>query len=363
MIRSNRCIPFFLLASLFLQAAPVTAQAVATTQRAPVVVGLAGSAPFVEDGRVPVGISVEIWQRIAEEMDLPYRTVSFDDMQAALDSLHAGKLDAVVGPVSITAQRAANARFTQPYFSSGLSIVAPKADLTPWGRIKPFFSKRFFIALSVFLSILAVVGALLWMAERKANPEQFPPDPARGIGNGMWCAIVTMTTTGYGDIAPKTLRGRVVAGAWMITSLAFATTMIAEISSVLTLTGMDAAAIRDAGDLAGKRIATIADSPAEEFVAEYGGITVAVNEVADGFRLLQEGRADAFVFDRPQLQYYLRQHPDPAMQISAAEYGRQGYGFAFPLEGPRLHAVNLALLGLEEAGEVDRICRKWLGQR
>jgi polar amino acid transport system substrate-binding protein len=343
-----------LFSALLLRAAP-------EAPAKPLVIGLAGTAPFVEEGTMPTGISVEIWQRIAEELDVPWRGVPFDDMQAALDSLRAGKLDAVVGPVSITAERATYIRFTQPYFSSGLSIATRKADVTLWGRVKPFFSRRFFIALSVFLFILAVVGTLLWLAERKANPDQFPPDPARGIGNGMWCAIVTMTTTGYGDIAPKTFRGRVVAGAWMVTSLAFATTMIAGIASVLTLTGLGSSGIRDAGDLAGKRIATIGGSPAEEFVLAHGGKVTRIAEVADGFSLLERGKADAFVFDRPQLQYFLQKHPDTEVQVTTAEYERQGYGFAFPPQGDLRHEVNVTLLGLQEAGEVDRICRKWLG--
>ena len=82
-----------------------------------------------------------------------------------------------------------------------------------WGRIQPFFSKRLLYATGVFVFILACVGTLLWLAERKDN-EQFPTSPARGIGNGMWCAISTMTTTGYGDIAPVTLAGRIIACGW-----------------------------------------------------------------------------------------------------------------------------------------------------
>jgi polar amino acid transport system substrate-binding protein len=84
-------------------------------------------------------------------------------------------------------------RFTQPYFLSSLSILS-RDPPSPWECISPFFSKRFFGAVCIFLLILGGVGTLLWLPERERNTEQFPHEPAKGIANGMWCAIVTMST-------------------------------------------------------------------------------------------------------------------------------------------------------------------------
>jgi len=35
---------------------------------------------------------------------------------------------------------------------------------------------------------------VLWIFERKRNPEQFGGTPAQGIGSSFWWAAVTMTT-------------------------------------------------------------------------------------------------------------------------------------------------------------------------
>ena len=88
-----------------------------------------------------------------------------------------------------------------------------------WDRIAPFFSKSLLYAVFIFLFILSIVGTLVWLTERNASPEQFPKDPAHGIANGMWLAIVTMTTTGYGDRAPITFWGRIITGSWMVISI------------------------------------------------------------------------------------------------------------------------------------------------
>lgn len=326
-------------------------------------VGIAGTAPFIADTLGQEGISAEIWQVLALQSGWQYKTVSFADVPRALQALEAGKVDVVVGPVSITAERAARARFSQPYYQSSLSILSRTDEPSWWQRIGPFFSKKFFIAIAIFIFILGGVGTLLWIAEREHNPEQFPKDPERGIANGMWCAIVTMSTTGYGDRAPITFWGRIIAGSWMVVSLIFATTMVAGIASTLTLTGLNTTVIATANDLSGKKTAVIAGSPSEEFAKKYGAQIVPIKTLQQGYDLLRKKQADAVVYDRPQLLYFLQQHHDESVSVSTAEYDRQGYGFALPLHTPLLHEVNVSLLQAEESGRVDRIVNAWLGEK
>ncbi|MEO0321824.1 MAG: ion transporter [Myxococcota bacterium] len=61
------------------------------------------------------------------------------------------------------------------------------------------------------LAVETVVGGIsLFLVERGA------PGAIGSVGEGLWWALVTITTVGYGDITPVTDLGRVVAGALMV---------------------------------------------------------------------------------------------------------------------------------------------------
>ena len=62
--------------------------------------------------------------------------------------------------------------------------------------------------------LLVLASSLMYFAEQDAQPEEFSSIPA-----AMWWSIVTVTTVGYGDVAPITPLGRVLAGAIAILSI------------------------------------------------------------------------------------------------------------------------------------------------
>ncbi len=326
-------------------------------------VGVAGSAPFVvvDATGSHQGVAVEIWQAVAANAGWRYRFDSFQNVPEAIDALVKGSVDVVVGPVSITAERAQIARFSQPYFASSLSILSRTESPTPWQRLGPFFSRSFYIAVVFFLSVLALVGTLIWLAERRAPETAFPPEPLRGVASGIWFAVVTMSTVGYGDLAPRTFMGRAVTGLWIIISILTATSLVAGIASTLTLTGMQRNTISTADQLRGRRVAVIMDSPAQSFVESNGANPVGVASLGDGYEMLQARTVDALVFDRPQLLYFLKGRNESSVAVSHAHYARQNYGFAVQPTSSLIRDVNVRLLELQESGRLDRIVRAWLG--
>lgn len=365
MIKSTQSFYLFILVLFFsISLQPIEAQSDSSSLKKDfLIVGVVGNEPFVfEDGSSKEGISIEIWNEIATKNNWKYKYQKFDNVEAALIAVKNNQLDIAIGPISITSSRIEHVRFSQPFYNSSLSIVSRSDKLSFWQKIQPLFSVKLIYAVFIFLFILSIVGTLLWLAERKHSPEQFSEKPLNGIGTGMWLAIVTMTTVGYGDKAPGTLAGRIIAGSWMVISIIFATSMVAGIASTLTLTSLGISTVSNIEELSGRRTATISESPSEEFVQSYKAKIIPVAHLNEAFELLNNNKVDAVVYDRPQLLYYIKTHQEESLNIAKAEYFKQGYGFAFPLNSTLVYEVNKSLLKLAEMQGTTDIIDHYLGK-
>lgn len=361
-LKSNLSSIYLLFFTVFLFITPLHAQEEQDVSSAKeLLIGVAGSEPFVFGKNSSAkGIAIEIWEDMADKKSWDYKYKIFDTVEDALHDLNQGELDVVVGPISITSQRLEYMRFSQPFYNSSLAIVSRVDELSLWQKVKPLFSIKLLIAVGIFLIILAFVGTMLWLAERKASPDQFPAKASDGIGTGMWLAIVTMSTTGYGDKAPITVWGRIIAGSWMIVSIIFATSMVAGIASTLTLSSMGTSTVSNVEQLSGRKVATIASSPSEAFLKEYNAKVSGVNSLSDAMEKLKNKEVDAVVYDRPQLLYYMKNHKDEELFIAKAEYYKQGYGFAFPTDTNLIYDANRVLLELTEDQETENIVHYYL---
>jgi voltage-gated potassium channel Kch len=76
----------------------------------------------------------------------------------------------------------------------------------------------------VFTLIVVVLGGVLM---RVVDSEEYP-----NIWKGMWWALQTVTTVGYGDVTPQETSGRIVAALVMLEGVAFLTVVIAAITSI-----------------------------------------------------------------------------------------------------------------------------------
>lgn len=96
-----------------------------------------------------------------------------------------------------------------------LKYVRYSEGLAMLGRVIANQHTALISVLTVFAIVLLLSATLVYVLERHVQPEIFHSIPA-----SMWWAIVTLTTTGYGDVTPQTVGGRVVAGVVMISGIA-----------------------------------------------------------------------------------------------------------------------------------------------
>ncbi|MEA5514219.1 transporter substrate-binding domain-containing protein [Nodularia sp. UHCC 0506] len=330
---------------------------------APLRVGIAGSAPFVvRTDENTSGISVEVWKEVARSQNIEYELIPQSSVANALEVVNQGELDLLIGPITITAQRLQKVDFTQPYFSTEIAVLTAADDPSVWSRVKPFFETAVLTSMGVLVILMFVVGNLVWLAERNKNSEQFPKNYLQGVGNGMWFALVTLTTVGYGDRAPVTRLGRFIAGTWMILALVTVSSLTAGLASAITiaLSGGSTERFTSTSSLKDTRLTTVRGSSSAEVVQKYSNRVQEVATLADAVQLLSAEQVDAVVFDRPAMAYYLMQNPDLNLKLTNLSLGSELYGFVLPIDSPLTKNLNIELRLMSENGSLQNIASRWL---
>ena len=119
-------------------------------------------------------------------------------------------------------------------FTSGIDVLAHRDQVGPLATMKAgLFKCRYLFLIGLTLSI--IFGVLIWLIERWNNSEF--SENSCGIFKGIWFGLVTMTTVGYGDIAPKSVLGKLVTIAWMITGVTLTAVLTSTITNVFA--GLD----------------------------------------------------------------------------------------------------------------------------
>ena len=323
-------------------------------------VGVSGSAPFVIQDPVGdglSGISIDVWRRVAEANDLPYDFIRQSSIDAGIAAVEAKNLDVLIGPVSITASRLARPEvdFTQPYYFDRAGVLLPLQRANLSSRLQVLFGWAVVSSILVLGSVLLVVGTFIWLVEHRQNPEQFPPQPLPGIANGMWFALVTLTTVGYGDKAPITRIGRGITSAWMVMSLVAVSTLTAGLASAFTvlLSGSSQEQIKDPSALAQVRVAAVNGTSGMELSERLGLRIVATESLDKGVEAVLNDKADALIFDRPALRYHLKLNPDLAARVAPFTLAEETYGFVLRWDDPLRTPLDVSILKLQRQGQVE----------
>ena len=328
------------------------------------IVGVFEAPPFaMKDGNGNWdGIVVRLWRHVASDLGVQYelREMSAPDLLAAIKD---GELAAVVTAVA-TAEEGTLVDFSHPYYSTGLGIAVPEASAAPdwFAVVGNLVSWSFLKIIGLLVLVLVTAGSLVWVFERRANPEHFSGGPLKGIADGLWWAAVTMTTVGYGDKAPRTRAGRIVGGVWMFTAVVLISLFTAHITSTLTVTGL-AGRVRGPADLPHVRVGTLRDSAAQsQLRAALGLAAGGYDSFADGLEALARGEIDAFVAGEPILRYEVMNRFHGRLQVLGSSFMREDYAFALPLNSGLRKNINESLLRYIDTEEWPTMLREYLGQ-
>lgn len=170
---------------------------------------------------VALALNLFIWAGFALELG-----VVLSVSQHRLRTLRAHWLDAAIVvlsfPVTPPLLQGARAlrllrllRFIRLALFGSRALVAARRLFSPSGFR--------YVALLVFFLVVLGGTALAYLEDETENVDS--------IEDGLWWAIVTITTVGYGDVTPQTLPGRVVASIVMLLGIGFVALLTATVAA------------------------------------------------------------------------------------------------------------------------------------
>jgi ABC-type amino acid transport substrate-binding protein len=334
------------------------------------IVGIWSAPPFnirQADGSW-TGISVDLWREIASDLktDFEFREIRVDDRFGALMN---GWIDVCVGPTTINAEREEIIDFTHQFFSAGLRIAMRTKDVTNNSNLilpllRKLLSPEVLKIVFLIFGILLVAAMLIWLCERRKNPDHFGGHGKKlpGIGSAVWWSAVTMTGVGYGDLYPRTLAGRVVAVTWMFISLVLISIFTATMASLLTAEKLGRQkVIQGPQDLKGLIIGTGPNTTALAYAKE-NHLKFRVLAGEQLLPALKSGKIDAVINDGPILSYEIHTRYPDELVVLPIHLDEEFYGFCVKEGSSLREPINRSLLERLAEPSWHDILRQYFGE-
>jgi polar amino acid transport system substrate-binding protein len=306
------------------------------------------------DGSIS-GVSVDLWRRVAEQMEWPFKLIPVSDMESILSGLEQGQYDAAIGAITITPERAARVDFSYPAHRSGVAIAIRKQT----GLIFALMSYGTAVSelgplILVILAMLILIGIAMWIVERRVRAT------AQGAGaesavvslrDGLYWAVVTMTTVGYGDKTPKTPLGRGVAIIWMMSSLVLVSLLSTSLVSRLTADRVEASNLAASIDLNGKKLAAVAHSSGAEYLDQMHLPYTKYKDLSEALDSLANGQSNVVVNSVGALQYFVAKRYAKVIEVPQGLLAQAHMAIALPEHSPIKKPIDRALIRITNSPE------------
>lgn len=308
------------------------------------------------------GVSIDLWQQIAQKLGLKFRLVEETSVQSLVEATARGDYDISVAAITITPERERSVDFSQSFYSTGLGIAVPVNSASVWREItRTMTSFGFLQAAGALIGISLLVGALVWLFERRHN-EDFGGGAVKGLGASIWWSAEAMTQASTGHRGPKTLAGRGLAIIWMVVSIITIAVFTASVTSALT-TREIRGLVNGLDDLPRVRVGAVAGSSTLGFLDGERIKHRNFNKAEDGLRALEAGSIDAFVYDKPLLAWIVARQFSTNVEVLDVVFDRQSYGIAMPTGRPYREAIDVVMLEIIRDEWWKQTLFRYLGEK
>ncbi|XP_058785984.1 glutamate receptor 2.7-like [Vicia villosa] len=319
------------------------------------------------------GFSIDVFKAAVEIYPLPYyefvpftmpdgqnKIGTYEEM---IIQLYHGKYDAVVGDITILANRSNYVDFTMPYTESGVTMVVSMKDnrkKNAWAFLKPLTWQLWVTTACSFLFI----GFVVWVLEHRINND-FRGPPSHQIGTSLWFSFSTMVYAHREKVVSNL--GRFVVVVWVFVVLIVVQSYTASLTSFLTVEQLTPA-ITDVNQLLKNKMNV--GYPKRSFV--YGilkGLSFpdyqlipyhSAEECNELFiKGTENGGIDAAFDEVPYVKVFLATYSCLKYVMVEPRFKTGGFGYAFPKGSPYVAGISRAILNITQGEKMRKLENAW----
>jgi ABC-type amino acid transport substrate-binding protein len=345
---------FYLSSMLFLLfgACGLLAQeGVAAKPAKKLVVGVLNDPPYIikERDEEWTGLNVEIWKAIAQDLKLDYefREETFNEL---IYDLKRGAIDISIEATFVTAEREKVFDYSFPIGNSRLALATLPGKVSHpwWTAVRIVLSWGTLKTVGALSLILLFLGFLLWLIERKKNPDHFGGGTISGIGSGIYWVGSTLASGVCFGVALKSLPARLLGVVWMLVCAVALSALIASLTTSLYESRTMTETVSDAS-LRRMRLAGVRESAEAAVFKKLGGKYVLYNGEMEAIEAVVRGEVDGFLYDEITLNYHRDNEYKDRISVYPTNSRRLAFAFGLPRESPIRKGLNYSLLKLIES--------------
>uniref|UniRef100_A0A0K0CTY1 Glutamate receptor 1 n=1 Tax=Angiostrongylus cantonensis TaxID=6313 RepID=A0A0K0CTY1_ANGCA len=293
-----------------------------------------------------------------------------------------GRADVAVASLTINQERERVVDFSKPFMTTGISIMIKKPDkqeFSVFSFMQPLSTEIWmyiifaYIGVSVVIFLVSRFSPYEWRVEETARGG-FTISNDFSVYNCLWFTLAAFMQQGT-DILPRSVSGRIASSAWWFFTMIIVSSYTANLAAFLTLEKMQAP-IESVEDLAKQTKIKygIQGGGSTASFFKYSSVqiyqrmwrymesqvpSVFVSSYAEGIERVRSHKGRyAFLLEATANEYENTRKPCDTMKVGA-NLNSIGYGVATPFGSDWKDHINLAILALQERGELKKLENKW----
>ncbi|XP_078150597.1 glutamate receptor 2.7-like [Carex rostrata] len=296
---------------------------------------------------------------------LPYNvSYTFQEFNGTYDEIvyqvYLKKYDAVVGDITILANRSMYADFTLPYTESGVRMLALIKDVnkkSPWTFLAPW-TPTLWLTTGAFVFL---TGITVWLIEHRVNKE-FRGNRTNQMGSILYFAFSTLVFTHRERMVSNL--SRIVVITWVFVVLILQQSYTASLSSKLTVEQLQVTVTSiEQVVKAGQNVGYLEESFMPALLKRLGfkeERMISLSSPSEYNEALSNGTVAVVVDEIPYLKLFLKNYPNNYSMVGPT-YKSDGFGFAFPKGSPLVPDVSKKILEVMESNTMTKFDEELYG--